>query len=230
MPTTRSPRQCSTRRRIDLHRIARGGPVERLGGRCAPVDDQRFVVGVADADPADVADLTVGAVQPAEDQPFLLGVQHRQPPSGLEGEDVALVQTGAVLLANVGVAVGLIKRKPGSRDLLGGSGRLGEPGVHEIDMSLFDGQLALQGASGRRCVLPRCRNSFRSARVSRRMILTRKNKHLSIRKLSGSPKLLRRAQCLPAGPQIVVAAVRGQGCREHDLRWARTCRGEGLAV
>jgi len=36
--------------------------------------------------------------------------------------------------------------------LLGGPGRLGEPRVHKIYVSLFGGQLALEDASGWRCV------------------------------------------------------------------------------
>jgi hypothetical protein len=135
-----------------LHRIARGSSIERLGRRCPPVDDEWLIVRVADANTADVANVTVGAVQPAEDQALLLGVQHGQPASCLEGKDVALVQAGTVLLANVGVAIGLVEGEAGPRDLLGGPGRLGEPGVHQIHMSLLGGQLALEGACGWRCV------------------------------------------------------------------------------
>ena len=106
MPTTRSPWQRSTRRRTTCIGLGRGGAVERLGGRGAPVDHQRLVVLVAHADAADVADLAVGAVEPAEDQALVLGVEDGEPLGGLEGEDVALVEPGAVLLADVGLAVG----------------------------------------------------------------------------------------------------------------------------
>jgi hypothetical protein len=44
------------------HRLHRGGSVERGGGRSPPVDDQRLVVVVTDAEPADVADLPLWAV------------------------------------------------------------------------------------------------------------------------------------------------------------------------
>ena len=127
----------------DLHGIARGGTVERFRRGCAPVDDQWFVVSVANADTADIADFAVGAVQPAENQPFLLGIQHSQPSSGLVGKDVALEKASTVLFANVGVAVGLIEGEALSRNPLGGAGRLGEPSVNAIYVSLFGGQLAL---------------------------------------------------------------------------------------
>ena len=43
------------------HRLLGGRLVERGGGRRPPVDHQRLVVGVAQPEPADVADLAVGA-------------------------------------------------------------------------------------------------------------------------------------------------------------------------
>ena len=141
MPTTRSPWQRSTRRRTTSIGLVGRRAVERLGGRRPPVDHQRLVVGVADPDPADVADLAVGPVQPAEHQPLVLRVQHGQPFGGLEGEDVALVQAGAVLLPDVGAAVGLEERAARPRHLLRGAGGLVEPGVDEVHVGLFDGQL-----------------------------------------------------------------------------------------
>ena len=47
--------------------------------------------------------------------------------------------------------VGLVE-EAGPRDLLGGSGSLAEPRVHQIHVSLFSRQLALEDASGWRCV------------------------------------------------------------------------------
>jgi hypothetical protein len=58
----------------DVHRIAGSSSVERLGRRCSPIDDEGLVVGVTNADPADVADFAVNSVQPAKDQPLLLGI------------------------------------------------------------------------------------------------------------------------------------------------------------
>ena len=133
-----------------LHRVGRGGPVERLRRPRAPVDHQRLVLLVADADPTDVADLAVRAVEPAEDQALVLGVQHGQPLSRLEREDVALVQAGAVLLANVGATVRRVERAARSGDLLSGSGGFGESGVHQIHVRLLDGQLALDRCRGLR--------------------------------------------------------------------------------
>jgi hypothetical protein len=89
----------------DLHGIAGSGAIERLGCRCAPVDHQRLILGIAHADPADIADLTVGAVQPAEDQPSCSAASTAKPSSGLEREDIALVQTSAILLAYEGGAI-----------------------------------------------------------------------------------------------------------------------------
>jgi hypothetical protein len=59
-----------------LHWVAGGGPVERLGRWCSPVDDERLIVGIPDTDPADVPNFAIGSIQPAEDEPFLLGIQH----------------------------------------------------------------------------------------------------------------------------------------------------------
>ena len=43
----------------DVHRLLRGGAVERLGGAGAPVDHERLVLLVTDADAPDVADLAL---------------------------------------------------------------------------------------------------------------------------------------------------------------------------
>ena len=128
----------------DLHRVDRGRPVERLGRRRPPVDHQGLVVDVADPDPADVADLTVGAIQPTEHQTLVLGVQHGETLGGLEREHVALVQTGAVLLADEAAPVGLVEVRALGGHLLGGASRFLETGVDEIHVRLLDGQLVLQ--------------------------------------------------------------------------------------
>ncbi len=52
--------------------VGRRRPVERLGGRCPPVDHQRLVLRVADADPADVQLLQLGR---GRDR---LGARHRR--------------------------------------------------------------------------------------------------------------------------------------------------------
>ena len=98
------------------HRLDRGGAVERRGGRRAPVDDQRLVVVVAHAEPADVAHLALGGavavghvvveVEPAEDQAFVLALQGVAAPGGVEHQGVALEQPGELLVADVAGAVG----------------------------------------------------------------------------------------------------------------------------
>ena len=129
-----------------MHGIGRCRSVERLGGRGAPVDHQGFVVGVANPDPADVTDLAVCPIQSAEDQSVVLGVEHGEPLRRLEREHIALVEAGAVFLADEGTAIGLIERPSGSRHLLRGASGLGETSVDKIDMRLLLGQLALDRA------------------------------------------------------------------------------------
>ena len=92
----------------DVHRVGRGGAVERFGGSGPPVDHQRLVVVVADADPADVADLAVGVVEAAEDQALVFCVEFGEPAGRLEGEGVPLEQRRPVLLAQPRLAVGAV--------------------------------------------------------------------------------------------------------------------------
>ena len=68
----------------------RGRPVERLRGRCPPVQQQLPVLVVGQPDPADVAVLAVAQVQPPEAQPVLDGAQLAQPAAVQRGERVAL--------------------------------------------------------------------------------------------------------------------------------------------
>ena len=94
----------------DVVRRGRGGLVEHGGRRCPPVDQQRVAVGVAQADPADVARLRVhlvAHVEAAEDQPLVRGVQLRDPARGLEDhrvplDEAALVAQPAAVVALVG--------------------------------------------------------------------------------------------------------------------------------
>ena len=95
------------------------------------------------------------------------------------------------------------------------AGRSGSPrraGVHEINMCLLDGKLALDVAAGGCSTKPR--DPSRSARVSRRMILTEGKEHLSIRRFPPPGKSCDRL-CVLA--QQFVAAVRGQGGGEDLL-------------
>jgi hypothetical protein len=76
-------------------RLAGGGSIEgRRGGR-APVDQQRFTVLVAYAEPADVVCLAVVEIEPAEHEPFGLGVQRPQLFAGVVDHRVAFHEAGA---------------------------------------------------------------------------------------------------------------------------------------
>jgi len=57
----------------------RGGPVERLGRRRPPVDQQLPVLVVGEPDPADVPALAAEQVEPAEAEPLLDRPQLGQP-------------------------------------------------------------------------------------------------------------------------------------------------------
>jgi hypothetical protein len=76
----------------------------------------------------------------------VFGVEHREPLRRLEGEHVALVQSGAVLLTHEAVAIRLVQRPPGGGHLLSGPSCLGQTCIDQIDMRLLFGQLALDRA------------------------------------------------------------------------------------
>ncbi len=67
-----------------------GGLVERPGGRGAPVDEQRLLLVVGDADPPDVAARVVLEVEAAEDQPVLHLLEAGERVLVVGGEGVAL--------------------------------------------------------------------------------------------------------------------------------------------
>lgn len=83
-----------------------GGEVERPGDRCAPVDQERGVVGVVltDPDAADVVRGAAGEVDPAEAQRAVDRVEGRQQPGPLGDEDIAF-QTGLHAAAHRGQRV-----------------------------------------------------------------------------------------------------------------------------
>ena len=76
----------------------------------------------------------------------MLGVEDGQPLGGLEGEHVPLVQSGAVLLPDEVGPVGLEEGATLGGDVLSRAGGLRESGVHEVDVGLFDRELAIHGA------------------------------------------------------------------------------------
>ena len=80
----------------EAHRLAAGGPVERLGDGCPPVDDDRFALLVGDRQAADVERLEpVGClghpVDAAEDQRCVAEVELGQPVDHGLVEHIALV-------------------------------------------------------------------------------------------------------------------------------------------
>ena len=89
----------------DAHRLERGRPVERLGDRGAPVDDQRGAVLVVDREPADVELRVVDPVDAAEAERRVADVQRGEAPVGGLDRDVPF-EPGLVGAALAHVAVG----------------------------------------------------------------------------------------------------------------------------
>ena len=132
----------------DAHRVDRGRPVERGGRGRAPVDDERLVLVVADAEPADVADLAVGRggplgteVEAAEDQPLVLLLDHRASARRGVDEGVALEEPGHLLVAHVAGAVGAAPGQAVGLDIGRAQARLGQLGVDPVDVRLLAGEL-----------------------------------------------------------------------------------------
>ncbi len=63
----------------DPEGIGRCGPVERLGDRSTPVDDERVALGVEDGQAADMESLAVVAVEPPEGDRGIADIERRQP-------------------------------------------------------------------------------------------------------------------------------------------------------
>ncbi len=84
----------------------RGRPVERLGDRRPPVDHQRGVLGVVDAEPSHVEALGVVEVEPPEAERRVADVQRGEPALGGLDRDVPF-EPGLVGSAAAHVRVGL---------------------------------------------------------------------------------------------------------------------------
>jgi hypothetical protein len=80
-------------------------------------------------------------VEPAEDQPLVLGVQRMLAAGGVEDEGIALEEAGEFLVAGVPGAFGAPAGQAVGGDELARSGRLGEFGIHPVDVRLLDGEL-----------------------------------------------------------------------------------------
>ena len=110
----------------EAHRLAAGGPVEGLGDRRPPVDDERLAVLVGHGQPADVvavAALAAGAVDAAEHQAGVAELERGQPlgdvaldhlplPAGLLGAALAdldhRAQPGGLLARSLEAAVRVV--------------------------------------------------------------------------------------------------------------------------
>ena len=137
----------------DVVRLGRGGLVEHGGRRGAPVDQQRVAVGVAQADPPDVARLGVDLltqVQAPEDQPLVRGVELGDAARGLVDHRVPLDQT--TLVPEPTAAVSLLGER-GS-----GPGRLPQLHVDPIHERLLGSDLSLHQLFRQRLSSPRTCN------------------------------------------------------------------------
>ena len=76
----------------DTHRVVGQRPVERLGGRRPPVDDERVAVLVSDGQATHVQAAAVGEVEATDEQPVLRDVERGQPAAGVGDGAVALEQ------------------------------------------------------------------------------------------------------------------------------------------
>ena len=140
-----------------------GGPVERLGDRRPPVDDQRLLVFVGDGQPADVKRLNargraVGrrvrlrlAVDTAEHQRLSADLELLEPGQAVAHPDVPF---GHRLERAAPFAEGVLQ--PGG----GGGAHGGQPAISEIHVFLLDRDVRM-GHTGEcpLCVLQRARAS-----------------------------------------------------------------------
>ena len=133
----------------DAHRLDRGGPVEGLGDRGAPVDDQRREVVVGDRDAADVE----GLASAGRRRPVGLGRRRRQEVEAAEAQrrvaDVEAGQAAAgVGLGRLALEAGLVGAAPGDLrvplgDPLGRPAHDVEAGVGGVEVALLRCQLGI---------------------------------------------------------------------------------------
>jgi hypothetical protein len=132
------------------HRFAPGRPVERLGDRCSPVDDDGFARLVRDCESTDVKTLDLlGAlritVDPAEDQCGITEVELRQAVDERLIEDVAFV---ARLESAAETGLGQVAQFPRI-----GSALL-EARVGVVDEGLFFGDIGVRRGHVVSCIRP----------------------------------------------------------------------------
>ncbi len=131
-------------------------PVERRGGRGAPVDDEGFVLVVAHAETADVPHLAaVGVlhVEPSEHEPLVLTFEVVAAQPGAEDEGVTGEQPGHLLVADVAGAVGAPPRHALGLDERGALAGLAQFGEDTVDVRLLDREFAREDV-GRLLVPP----------------------------------------------------------------------------
>ena len=76
----------------DAHGVMGQGPVERLGRRRPPIDDERVAVLVSDGQATDVEAAAVGEVEATDEQTVLRDVERGEPVAGVRDRAVALEQ------------------------------------------------------------------------------------------------------------------------------------------
>ena len=142
----------------DAHGLDRRGAVEGGGSRRPPVDDEGFVVDVAHAEPADVADLAGwGRAGPPVRPAWSRSSRPNTRPSYWLSRVVrrrAALKTSAsrsnrpvsLLVADVARAVGATPGKAVGLDEPGAEGSLGQLGVDAADVGLLDGDLLATSA------------------------------------------------------------------------------------
>ena len=152
----------------DAHRLRRGRTVEGGRGRRAPVDDERLVVVVTDAEAPDVADLAVATgaavrravvavavgvdrrrpehrvvdVEAPEHEPFVLRVEGRAPLGGVEHQGVPLEEGSALGVADLDLASEVAACQALGLDAVGAHAGLLQLLVDAVDVGLLDRDLA----------------------------------------------------------------------------------------
>ena len=144
----------------DAERLDGGGAIERSCCGGAPVDDERLVIVVADAEAADIPDFAAGGwrrrgvveVEPTEHEPFELRVEGVLATGSVEHQSVPLEEAGEFLVSGLTRALGAPAREAFDRDQPSAFGGFGQLRIDGIDMGLLGGDLASQlGSSAGGC-------------------------------------------------------------------------------
>jgi len=121
----------------DALRVGGGRPVEGLGGRRPPVDEQRFVVGGRQPEAADVVAGALAHVEAPEAEGKVADVEGRQAVLEVRGQGVTLLTP----------LVGAARRTPDPAELVAQlRPHLVEPGVEPLDIGALGLEIAGTGA------------------------------------------------------------------------------------